>query len=71
MNGVKKEKEVSGMDEKKTRPIHSGGEIVKVTTVRPAKCKNKRKKEWDGGVADWAWYITWAIMLASLIKSFF
>lgn len=25
----------------------------------------------DGGVPDWAWYITWGIMILALIKSFF
>ena len=29
MNGVKKEKEVSGMDEKKTRPDETGGKGVR------------------------------------------
>ena len=30
----------------------------------------KRRKN-DGGVPGWLWLITWGIMLAALIKSFF
>lgn len=31
----------------------------------------QRKKRQESTVPNWAWYITWAIMLAALIKSFF
>lgn len=26
----------------------------------------KLKRKWDGGVPDWAWWITWGIMLLAI-----
>ena len=35
--------------------------------IRGGESLKRPKKEWDGGVPDWAWGITWGIMALAIL----